>query len=78
MNSLHLTLSVSTTLQILAAIVQATNLVLPTVSANTKIVLSGIIGIVQIGINTISHLSNPDGTSVKVAYVEPQEPKKVA
>ena len=64
---MRLKLSTSTIIQVLAGAVQALNLIVPTTSGNAKMIISVAVGVIQVGINTISHLSNPDGTDARVA-----------
>ena len=68
---LRLRLTSSTALQILGGVLQALNVVDPYLSTKGKIYCGMAIGIIQVIVNTISHLSNPDGTDAKVAYEQP-------
>ena len=69
----RLKLTTSTILQILGGVLQALNVVDPLLSTKGKIICGGIIGVLQVVVNTISHLSNPDATDAKVAYVPSQK-----
>ena len=69
---MHLKLTTSTALQVLAGGVQAANLLTPAFGAKGKTVMSIVIGIFQVAINAISHMSNPDGTDAKTAYIPKQ------
>ena len=64
----RLKISTSTILQLLAMLIQIANVFAGTAtSPNTKVALAAVVGIAQVGINTISHLSNPDGTDAKAS-----------
>lgn len=66
---IHMKLTTTTVLQLLAGIIQILNIILPLTQGETKLWVAAVVAIIQIIINTISHLSNPDGTSVRTAYI---------
>lgn len=70
---MRISITVSTTLQLLGGVLQALNVVDPLLSTRGKVICGAAIAIVQIIVNTLSHLSNPDGTDAKVAYVPPEK-----
>ena len=69
---MRLKLTTSTLIQILAGGVQALNIISPVISPKGKIYVAAGVGVIQVLINTISHLSNPDGTDAKTAYIPKQ------
>jgi len=58
----------SVLLQILGGVVQVGNLLTPLVSTKQKLIIGSIVGIAQVGVNTIAHNSNPDGSPAEVAW----------
>lgn len=66
---MRMKLTTSTSIQIILGVVQIVNLMEPYLGAKGKVIAGAGVGVLQIVVNTISHLSNPDGTDAKTAYV---------
>ena len=70
---MRMKLSSTTVCQMILGGCDILNVVTPLTSGNTKVWLGAALAILHIVVNTISHLSNPDGTDVKTAYIPKQE-----
>lgn len=68
---LKMKLSTSTVSQILLGICDYLNIVLPITTGQGKIYVGALLGILHVLVNTIAHLSNPDGSpAVDTDYVQ--------
>ena len=70
---MRMKLTTSSMMQIILGGVQALNIIEPALSPKGKVYAAMGIGILQVVVNTISHLSNPDGTDAKTAYIPKKE-----
>lgn len=66
---MRLKLATTTTIMVLLGLADTLDVIDPLVGPKGKTVIAALIGAMQVWVNVISGLSNPDGTDAKAAYI---------